>query len=35
MKKAMFSMLAALAAAVASAAANDALVTFSTKGPDK
>ena len=35
MKKTMFSMLAALAATAALAAANDALITFSTKGPDK
>ena len=35
MKKAMFSMLAAFAATAAFAAANDMLVSFSTKGPDK
>ena len=35
MKKTMFSMLAALAATAALAAANDALISFSTKGVDR
>ena len=35
MKKVMFSMFAAAAATAAFAAANDMLVSFSTKGPDK